>query len=146
MIREITENDVGALVEYGRYFWEQTPFVTTGMEYHEDSIADLLAELHLNHYLRVYELDKEIVGFIGLFVVPFMFNKNYKVSQECFFFVHPEHRGEIGNLLLQQAEEDLKNQGVCMMAMGDLMTSKDMNEYYTSLGYMHTENSFAKVL
>lgn len=146
MIREIEDKDVAVLVEYGKYFWLDTPFVTTGMEYNPESVADLIAELHLNHYIRVYEVDEKIVGFIGVMIMPFHFNRDYTIASEVFFFVHPEHRGEVGKEMLEQAEKDLKEKDVNIISVGDMLSSKDMGEYYTRLGYVHTENTYVKVV
>lgn len=146
MIREIEDKDVAVLVEYGKYFWNDTPFVTTGMEYDPDTVAELIAEIHLNHYLRVYEKDDKIIGFIGILITPFHFNKNYTIAAEMFFFVHPEHRGSVGTLLLDQAQQDLKDLGVSIMSVGDMFSSIDLGDYYTRLGFKHTENTYVKVI
>lgn len=146
MIREIEDKDIAVLVEYGKYFWDDTPFVTTGMEYDPDTVAELIAEIHLNHYLRVYEKDDKIIGFIGILITPFHFNKNYTIASEMFFFVHPEHRGSVGTLLLDQAQQDLKDLGVSIMSVGDMFSSIDLGDYYTRLGFKHTENTYVKVI
>ena len=146
MIREIEDKDIAVLVEYGKYFWDDTPFVTTGMEYDPDTVAELIAEIHLNHYLRVYEKDDKIIGFIGILITPFHFNKNYTIAAEMFFFVHPEHRGSVGTLLLDQAQQDLKDLGVSIMSVGDMFSSIDLGDYYTRLGFKHTENTYVKVI
>jgi predicted N-acetyltransferase YhbS len=116
------------------------------MEYNPGHVAALLEDLKEQHYLRVFTTaEGEIIGFIGFFVVPFTFNPNYIQAQEIFFFVHPAHRGEIGHDLLTQAELDLKDIADIMVC-GDMMSSKDMTEYYEEHGFRLTERSYTKVL
>jgi GNAT superfamily N-acetyltransferase len=145
MIREITPEDIPTLVAYGSYFWTLTPYVTTGMEYNPETVEDLIVKIATDHYLRVYEVDDKIVGFVGIIIVPFVFNANYTTGQEVFFFVHPEHRGTVGKELIAQAEEDLKDT-VDLLAFGELRSSKDMTDYYKNLGYRHSETTFVKVV
>ena len=145
MIREITEHDIGPLVQYGKFFWSKTPYVTTGMEYNPGHVAEMLNTIAEEHYLRVYEVDGEIVGFIGFYIVPFPFNPNYTQAHEIFFFVHPGHRGSIGKELLAQAESDLADKAD-LVTLGDMMSSTDMNDYYTRAGYQLTERSYTKVI
>lgn len=145
MIRKLTDADTPTMVAYGEYFWGQSPYATTGMEYSPETIVNLLNTLRKDHYIRVFELEGNIVGFIGVMRVPFVFNPEYTVGQELFFFVHPEHRGEVGKQLLDQAEEDLKDE-VDFLALGELRSSKDMEEYYVQRGYVLTERTFSKVI
>lgn len=145
MIREITHDDIGKLVQFGRFFWTKTPYVAAGMEYNPGHVAALLELMMEDHYLRVYEKDGEIVGFIGFMLVPFTFNPNYLQAQEIFFFVHPAHRGEIGKDLLTQAEQDLENMAD-LMCVGDMLSSTDMDEYYTQRDYRLTERTYTKVI
>ncbi len=145
MIREITEEDIPTLVKYGKFFWTKTPYVSTGMEYSPGTVASLLEQMAEEHYLRVYEKDGEIVGFIGFLLVPFVFNPNYVQAQELFFFVHPSHRGEIGKELLDTAELDLKDIAD-LVGVGDMASSTDMDNYYTGRGYTLTERVYTKVI
>ena len=145
MIREIVEDDIGTLVQYGKFFWTKTPYVTAGMEYNPGYVAEMLQTLKDDHYLRVYEVDGEIVGVIGFYLVPFPFNPNYKLAHEIFFFVHPGHRGAIGKELLEQAERDLADK-VDIVTLGDMLSSTDMNDYYTQRGYTLSERAYTKVI
>lgn len=145
MIRFVTTDDLAQLVAYGEHFWTLTPYITTGMEYNPDSVTRLLLDLMDNHYLKVVEADGKVVGFIGIMIADFPFNTDYQIASEVFFFVDPDHAG-LGSGLLAEAEGDLKSAGVSMLAMGELMSSTDMDNYYTSRGYAMTEQTYAKVL
>lgn len=146
MIRNITTDDLPQLIAYGEHFWTLTPYITTGMEYNPESVGKLLLDLMDNHYIKVFEKDDKIVGFIGVLIAPFPFNTDYKIASEMFFFVHPDYRGEVGSSLLDKAEEDLKNDGVSMLAMGELTSATDMDTYYIGKGYALTEQTYTKVL
>jgi len=145
-IREMVLQDIPVLVAYGEYFWSTTPYVGTGLEYNPERIKVLLQELDDNHYIRILEHETDgIIGFIAFFITPFVFNDNYKVAAEAFFFIHPEHRGSNGRVLLQQAQLDLKDRAD-LISMGELRSSKDMGEWYGDQGFTLTERTYSKVL
>ena len=145
MIREITNDDLPQLIVYGEHFWTLTPYASTGMEYNPETTGKLLLNMKENHYLRVAEVDGKIIGFLGILIAPILFNSDYTVGQEVFFFVHPEHRDGLGQKLLDQAEEDLKGL-VDILAVGDMVTSTDMTDYYKGRGFTLTEQTYSKVL
>ncbi len=145
MIREITDADIPVLLSHGSAFWEVTPYVSTGMEYNPEAVSQLIETLREDHYLRVAEADGEIVGFIGLLIAPFVFNPNYTVATELFFYVHPLNRGSVGSQLIAQAEQDVK-EIADLLSFGEMRSSKDMNDYYTRLGFVHSETTFVKVI
>jgi len=145
MIRPIIYDDILPLLHYGEYFWKQTPYQDV-IEYNPEAVEDLLIEMAQNHYLRVTtDEDDKILGFIGIFISPFPFNPDYTLGTEMFFFVHPEVRDGRGKEMFKQAEEDLKER-VTVLSFGDMVTSKDMQEYYVSEGYKLSENAYTKVL
>jgi GNAT superfamily N-acetyltransferase len=145
-IREIVPEDLPVLVAYGEYFWSKTPYAGTGIEYNPERVEILLRELDDNHYLKVLEHELDgIIGFIGFLITPIIFNDDYNVAAEAFFFIHPEHRGSNGRVLLQQAELDLKDRAD-IISMGEMRSSKDMDEWYATQGYTLTERTFSKVI
>jgi GNAT superfamily N-acetyltransferase len=146
MIRPITYDDILPLLHYGDYFWKQSPY-HEAIEYNPEAVEELLIEMAQNHYLRVTtDEEDKILGFIGIVITPFHFNPNYSMGSEIFFFVHPEARDGRGKELFKQAEEDLKDRGVTIISFGDMVTSKDMKEYYTQEGYEPLESSYVKVI
>lgn len=145
MIREITSKDIPTLLAYGEHFWTLTPYVTAGMVYNPQAIKELLTVLAADHYLRVVEEDKKIIGFVGALIAPMLFNPDYIVATEVFFFAHPDHRGTVGSEMMDQLESDLEGE-VDLVAFGEMRSSKDMHDYYSSRGYSHTETTYAKVI
>ena len=143
-IRHAVEEDIEQIVEMGKEFWELTPFTIIGIEYRPDSIAELLQILIEDHYLVVVDSDVGLIGCVGFFIVPFVFNKDYSVAQELFFWVAPSVRG-VGSQLLEAVEKDLKDI-VDVVAMGELQTSTKLEEFYKKRGYIKTESVYSKVL
>lgn len=144
-IRHAVVDDIDEIVEMGKEFWKVTPYAPTGMEYDPATVVALLERLLEEHYLVVADSSVGIVGFMGFFVIPFVFNQNYTVAQEVFFWIAPSYRGALGKDFLKMVEEDIKD-FADFIAMGELSTSKDMEEYYTGLGYTRTEQVYSKVL
>ena len=148
MIREITEDDLPVILVYAEYFWTKTPYISTGLQLNKIDTADLLRTMQQDHYLRVYEDEEQgIVGIIGHMIMPFLFNNDYNLAAEMFFFVHPEYRGgDVGSKLVDQAEKDLKEMGVDLVSMSEMRSSKDMEKWYAKKGFTLVERSFGKVI
>ena len=147
-LRPIEPNDMRTLLAYGKYFWKQTPYVTSGMKYNSSCVKGVLNDLRDNHYLRVYDHPVHgIIGFIGLFIHPILFNDEYLAATEVFFFIHPDHR-ERGRAraMLTIAETALKEDGVDIISMGEMKSSTDMTEWYKGEGYTLSEQTYVKVL
>ena len=147
-VRIIEENDIKTLVMYGEYFWTQSPYVSTGMEYNPSTVKRVIEDLRDEHYLRVYDHpDHGIIGFIGFYIHPMLWNDEYIFATEVFFFVHPDQAGSgRGRTMMNMAEEELKSMGVHLISMGEMRSSKDMASYYASEGYTLTEQTYSKVL
>ena len=145
MIRPAAPGDLSALLEYGRYFWQKTPYVGK-IPYNAKAVKDLIETMMDAHYLIVSEEGTVLVGFLGMFLTPMIFNPDYVVATEVFFFVDPAHRGkETGASLFARAEYDLADIAD-ILSFGDMTTSTDMADMYTRNGYVYTERAFTKVL
>lgn len=145
MIRRANLSDVPQLCEYGGYFWKQTPYFGQVM-YNEEAVRTLIETLIYEHYLSVSMDEKHVMGFLGMLVTPLIFNPDYTVATELFFFVNPACRGsKMGSDLMAQAEKDLADE-VDIMAFGDMTTSTDMEQMYRGRGYTLTERAYTKVL
>jgi GNAT superfamily N-acetyltransferase len=143
-IRHANEGDIERLLEMGSLFWENTPYATTGMEYHRESVHNLFVDMINEHYIVVAETPEGVVGFLGYFIAPFTFHKDYVTATEVFYWVDPEYRG-IGSEFLRIVEEDLKD-GVDIINMAELSTSSDLYEFYTERDYVPTEQVYSKVV
>ncbi len=144
MIRPANKADLFQLLEFGGYFWKQTPYFGK-IPYNADAVRELLLDMMDNHYVTVYLHGTQIVGFLGIFLSPLIFNPEYTVATEVFFFVSPAKRGyKIGDALFRHAELELGAEAD-VMAFGDMTTSTDMEQMYTDRGYAFTERTFTKV-
>jgi len=145
MIREYKQEDLVGLLHLGKRFWGLTPYSQLGMEYNPEAVAEVITEIADKHYLRIYEVDGEIQGVLGMYIMPLPLNPNYVVATEAFFYIEPTHRGKAGRTLLLQAEADVAKI-VDMIVFGDMTTSKDMKSYYEGHGYQHAETTYIKVV
>lgn len=147
MIRHAMMDDLGAILEMGEEFFKSHPISTTGMPYDYDSTTMYLMDTMEHGMLMVVEKDGDVVGFIGVGISEMPYNTDYKVAQERFFYVHPEHRG-IGTKLLKEAEEELKAEGVDIISMVSLQAPgvEKVDAFYRGKGYTPVEHTYAKVL
>ena len=143
-MRKARRADIPSLVLHGEFFWDQSPYHKT-MPYNPKAVKDLLEVMIDDHYLVVATHGEQIIGFIGIMIVPFHFNPDYTIGTEMFFFVHPRHRGVVGKQLINKAEKDLADK-VDILSFGDMTTSTDMENYYVTRGYQMTERNYTKVL
>ncbi len=142
MIRDADLTDVFALTQYGEYFWKQSPYAAK-IPFNPQAVRDLLTWMVEDQYLYLYMDGNNIAGFLGLVEVPLMFNPEFDVATEIFFYVRPEWRGRgISKALYAHAEEDLDTD---VIAFADMSTSTDMDNYYTSRGFTQTERTYTKV-
>ena len=145
MIRPAVPGDLHDLLNYGRFFWQKTPYCGK-IPYNGHAVETLLESMMDSHYLIVSEDGDDMLGFLGMLITPMVFNPDYMIATEVFFFVDPAWRGnDIGASLFARAEYDLVDL-VDIIVFGDMTTSTDMTEMYTRNGYVCTERSFTKVL
>ncbi len=142
MIRDANVADLFALVQYGEYFWKQTPYCSK-IPYNPQAVRDLLTWMIEDQYLYLFEHGRTIAGFLGLIEVPLMFNPEFNLATEVFFFVNPKYRGQgISKELYAYAEEDIQTD---IISFGDMSTSTDMDTYYKAQGFSLTERTYTKV-
>ncbi len=142
MIRDAALTDVFALTQCGEYFWKQSPYAAK-IPFNPQAVRDLLTWMIEDQFLYLYEDGNDIAGFLGLVEVPLMFNPEYSVATEIFFYVREAHRGQgISKELYAHAEADLDTD---IIAFADMSTSTDMDQYYTSRGFTQTERTYTKV-
>lgn len=149
-VREIDTSknsmDLQFLVAIGEAFWRDAPYQH---EYNPTRVKALCKDMAENHYLRVVEGrdDTNPAGVIGFMIHPLIFDDRISVATEIFFWMHPDMRDTgAGRYVLTQAEEDLREMGVQIICMGDMMTSMDMEAFYRTEGYTLTERSYTKEL
>ena len=93
MIRPAAPTDLDELLKYGRFFWQKTPYCAK-IPYNANAVKDLIETMIDAHYLIVSEEGTDLVGFLGMYITPMVFNPDYMVATEVFFFVNPACRGK----------------------------------------------------
>lgn len=145
MIRPATPEDVPSVVEMARQFYPATHYVDwCAMD--DDTVADLACNLVENHVLLVAEMGGRIVGMAGLFVGPFLFNRNMLGAYELVWWVAPEARGtRIAFGLLSGIEAPCREKGATRIQMVHMPNSPPQAAaLYERFGYALSEVSYTK--
>lgn len=145
-IESIDIGDVETLVQYGRPFWELTPYCDF-FKYNPECVRELVVNIADNHYLRVAKDEEgKILGMIGFLFSPLLFNNEVTVATEIFFYTHPNARGVgIGEALIDRALKDLEPV-VDIVSVGDMSSSMHMIGLYRKKGFTLSERTYTKVL
>lgn len=148
MIRLAEEEDVRSILEMSKEFYPQ-------LSYHKDSkiplddetVLDLARGLIESGVMLVADIGK-VVGMIGLYVGPNLFNKHVKSAHEVIWWVDPKYQSMgIGVELLQAADERVKELGAVHTQLVLMPESPPQARHlYEKLGYKLTELSFTKVV
>ena len=99
-----------------------------------------------SYSLITCRVDSKLVGWIGFFIADHIRHNGYKVAKEDWYYIVPEYRGNgIGKALFKYAENVLRNAGVNRVMMS-CKVDHDHTGLIESLGYIHYEKNFTKVL
>lgn len=148
MIRAATMNDVPALIEMGRAFFDESGF---GAETAFDPESTKRTVEHLigggDGIVLVAERGGHVVGCAGAIAFPYYFNLATRAGQELFWWVHPDHRGSIlGVRMLQRLEQWAKDAGCRTFTMIDIscLEGSPAARIYQRMGYRPSEQSHIK--
>lgn len=145
VIRQGKPEDVPEIVRMSAIFYPQTHYADwTSMD--EDTVAELAYSLIDNHVFMVAEENGELVGMIGLFIIPFMFNRYVLSAGEVIFWIDPKFRGGVtAAALLRSVEEPCRLAGADRIQMVHMPNSPPQAAgLYTKLGYFPSESSYTK--
>ena len=150
-IRQATLSDIPQIVEMSRKFYETTTYAAFA-PMDDETVARLSGTLAGDHVLLVAESSdwkhvdggQALVGMIGLFVAPFLFNAGKVTAHEVVWWVDPTHLGAgLGRMLIERAIAACKNLGATAIQMVHLSTSPPQAAaLYTKLGFVHSESSY----
>jgi GNAT superfamily N-acetyltransferase len=146
-IRPATEADVDGIVAMSAKFYATTSYRTfASMD--EETVADLVRTLIDTGVMLVAEDAGELVGMAGLFVAPFMFNRQRTAAYEVVWWVNPSDQGAgAGKGLLVAIDAACRAKGCAIVQMVTLSTSPPQAAaIYERMGYAHSETSYTKVL
>jgi GNAT superfamily N-acetyltransferase len=147
MIRHAIHKDIGAIIAMSEKFYATTHY-SRWAEFNPETVDSLATSLLENHILLVAELDDEVVGMVGLFVAPFMFNNDRIGAYEVVWWVNPDAQGAgVGMELLAAIEPACRAKGVNAIQMVMMANSPPKAQaIYEKFGYNHSETSFTKEL
>lgn len=147
MIRKATLADVPVIVSMAANFYESTSYCGWA-DFNPDTVTNLAANLTENHVMLVAEHEGRVVGMVGLFVAPFMFNNDRIGAYEVVWWVDPEAQGNgAGKALLAAIEPACVEKGANAIQMVHLSSSPPQAAaIYERMGYAHTESSFTRTL
>lgn len=145
MIRKANENDLRRIVEMSEKFYPQTPYINI-TPFNAMAAAVLASALIDNGIMLVAEVDKQVVGMVGLVLAPFPFDPEKVGAYEIVWWVEPEFQDMgIGKELLQAIDPAAKQAGADYIHMVCMANSPiQAAAAYIKSGYDHTEMSFTK--
>lgn len=146
-VRAGKTEDIPTLVELYEEFYLTTGYAFN-YAYDPETVSILTQALIDDGVLLVAERLGKIVGSVGSYVGPFLFNKNHKASTEVVWWVHPDERKTgVGDALLTALEKQAKAKGALVNTMVRLNSSPSyVDDYYESKGYKFAEKTFTKRL
>lgn len=149
-IREAQPNDLPALLDMGRDFFEvsgNSAFTT----YDEPSLTATLIALMggvSGGVLLVADVEGRAVGMAACVVFPFYANMGTLIGQEIFWWADPAHRKGIGGALLDELEAAAARKGAKIFIGANLSGEHDaaFARLYRRRGYSPGETTHIRVL
>jgi predicted N-acetyltransferase YhbS len=149
-IRHATPDDIEAIVEMGKAFFEESPFASIS-SWDEGSFQLTVLSLlsgSAQGGLLVAEDDGKLVGMAAYVIFPLYFNLQTKMAQEVFWWCRPSHRKGIGGSLLDELEREAMRNGAMVFLSANLAGPRDeaFGRLYQRRGYAPSENIFMRRL
>jgi GNAT superfamily N-acetyltransferase len=147
IIRQANGSDFDALLEMGEQFYNQTHY-SDFCAYDFGSAAVLFDIMLRDGVFLVAEQDGDVIGMVGLVVVPFMFNPSKRSAHEVVWYVDPSARAaRAGPALMAAVEPACRALNVDVIHMLHLSSSPSgAARMYERLGLKRTETTYSKVL
>lgn len=144
-IRKGTLADVPEIVRMSAAFYPTTHYAQW-CDMDEDTVADLATNLIENHIFLVAESEGRLVGMVGIFLAPFLFNRHACFGVEVVWWVDPAARGShVAASLLQAIEHPARDAGADRIQMVHMPNSPPQAAaLYERLGYSRSEVSYTK--
>ena len=131
----------------GAKFFATTHY-TAFADYTPESALALIEAMTEAGVMLVAEHQGQIVGTVGLMVVPFLFDQSKTVAAEVLWYVTPEAQGAgLGKALLAAVEPACREAGCVAVQMIHLESSPPQaGALYERMGYALQEHSYVKGL
>lgn len=125
-LRRGTHEDTEVLVQMGKLFYAESGYAALGIPEDEPSIRQFVQQTLDQGFVVLAEVEdtKEVVGMLGILLIPFHLNHNVTVAAENAWWVAPEHRrSKLGPALLQYGKAYAHMRGAQIQSMSVLATS-----------------------
>lgn len=146
MVRDGNKDDLPAVVEMAREFWQHTMYA----EPFDADYVEFMASMAIDHgLLAILELDGVIEGFTAGLKSPLLACADVLSGTEIAWWVNPAARkGHNGIALMQHIEQMAKAQGVKYwnMIVMESCQPEVGAAIYERLGYTKSETSYTRVL
>lgn len=146
IVRRARLEDIPAIVAMSAKFYPSTSYASAcAMD--ADTVADLTRMLIDSGVMLVAESsDGAVVGMVGLYVGPFVFNRHVRSAHEVVWWVEPTAQGAgVGRALLDAVEPACIESGASIIQMLHLENSPPQAAaLYERMGYRRTEVCFSK--
>ena len=149
IIRDAHEGYLTDIVRMGEEFFNESGFaaVTT---WDDETFLRTAVMLMIGDdgLLLAAEEGGRVIGMAGGVIFPFFMNANQRIAQELFWWVSPDYRAGIGNVLLEQLEAEASRRGADVFLTANIAGERDgaFKRLYMQRGYKPSENMFMKVL
>lgn len=142
-IRVATEADLPAIVYMGEKFHA---FSADPVPYNRQSAEITARSLMTVGFIMIAEHGADVVGMIGVAVIPLFFNFDAKLAQELMWWVDKDARGSGAAIrLIRAAETEAKARGATRLIMARLANSPEhVHQLYDRLGYRAAESMHVK--
>lgn len=140
-IRKATINDVPELVSLMDQLGYPTSVDTFKIRFNAITVNQ-------HYYTLVAELDRKVIGMVGLCTSLF-YEYDGSYVRIVAFVVDPNHRRKgIGKKLIQEAENWAKEQGAIAIGLnsGNREERKNAHQFYLNMGYKDKSIGFSKSL
>lgn len=146
MVRDGNKDDLPAVVEMAREFWQHTMYA----EPFDADYVEFMASMAIDHgLLAILELDDVIEGFTAGLKSPLLACADVLSGTEIAWWVNPSARkGRNGIALMQHIERMARAQGVKYwnMIVMESCQPEIAAAIYERLGYKKSETSYTRVL
>lgn len=149
MIRKATHDDLRCIVEMAEKFYQFTSYWTLSkIPFSPNDVAVLATAMIDDSVVNVVDIDGEVIGMIGIILIPFIFNPQFIHAGEIVWWVEPGFNNEgWGRKLLRSIDQSCKDAGAVHIQMIDLPNSPvSAKTLLGQEGYHLTENAYTKVV
>lgn len=146
-VRQATLDDVPAIVAMSAKFYATTAY-SGWADFNPETVSNLASGLATDHVMLVAEDGDRLIGMVGLFVAPFMFNNDVTAAYEVVWWVDPDAQGHgAGKALLAAIEPACAAKGCKAIQMVHLASSPPQAAaIYERCGYVLSESSYTRIL